>query len=70
MRRFLLKQDENTVEGVMFSDGFIVIHGMFFVGMNVVSKYELEKMFPKAKVEWIDKEDKFKTPTESLNRIV
>jgi len=58
MRRFLLKQDENAVEGVMFSDGFIVIHGMFFVGMNVVSKYELGKMFPKAKVEWIDKEEK------------
>jgi hypothetical protein len=58
MRRFLLKQDELSVEGVMFSDGFIVIHGMFFVGMNVVSKYELGKMFPKAKVEWIDKEEK------------
>ena len=56
MRRFFLKQDELSVEGVMFSDGFIVLHGLFFFGMPIVSRYELEKLFPKSKIEWIDKD--------------
>jgi hypothetical protein len=58
MRRFHLKQDDLSVEGVMFSDGFVVIHGLFFFGMHVVSIYELKNKFPKAKIEWVDKDEK------------
>lgn len=45
MRRFVIRLERTTIEGVQFSDGFIVIHGSVFHGVYVDSIAELERMF-------------------------
>ncbi len=56
MKRFLLQNDDKTIEGVQFSDGFIVLHGGVFQGCHVESLDELARISPHAKPQWLDDE--------------
>lgn len=56
MRRFLLKCN-GGIEGVLFSDCSLVIHGSFFHHSHVASLSELKHMFRNVEIVWLDAEE-------------
>ncbi len=60
MRRFQVRtgpeNKPDAIEGVQFSDGTIVLHGLFFDHAIFASFNELKKLFHEIEPEWIDEE--------------
>src|SRR5690348_3071064 len=52
MKRFLITHE--AIEGVLFSDGSIVIHGKKYQHYEVTSLDELRRMFPRDRPFWLD----------------
>src|SRR5690348_10181051 len=56
MKRFLLHHKGKEIEGVLFSDGSIILHGFTIQPFEVASLDELTHMFPHDRPFWLDGE--------------